>query len=88
MIENSGRLAFKTPSSRYRRTPGGTVPLRVPHKQELGVQSWVQLEGLFQLKMVRKLRQINESLIGYEPEGREFLSRGSSARVVPNRKLH
>ena len=24
--------------------------------------------------MVRKLRQINESLIGYEPEGREFES--------------
>ena len=38
------------------------------------VQSWVQLEGLFQPKMARKLRQINESLIGYEPEGREFES--------------
>jgi hypothetical protein len=24
--------------------------------------------------LVRKLRQINESLIGYEPEGREFES--------------
>jgi hypothetical protein len=30
--------------------------------------------GIFQPTMVRKLRQINESLIGYEPEGREFES--------------
>jgi hypothetical protein len=34
---------------------------------------WVQLEGLFQSKMARKLRQINESLIGYELEDRAFL---------------
>jgi endogenous inhibitor of DNA gyrase (YacG/DUF329 family) len=40
----------------------------------LWVQSWVQLEAHFQLKMVRKLRQINESVDGYEPEGREFES--------------
>jgi hypothetical protein len=34
----------------------------------------LDLDGLFQSKMVRKLRQINESLIGYEPKGREFES--------------
>jgi hypothetical protein len=28
------------------------------------VQSWVQLEAFFQPKMARKLRQINESLMG------------------------
>jgi hypothetical protein len=45
------------------------------HAEPVGlVQSWVQLEGLFQPKMARKLRQINESLIGYEPEGRELES--------------
>src|SRR5205814_8297317 len=38
------------------------------------VQSWVQLEAHFQLKLLRKLRQTNETLIGYEPEGREFES--------------
>ena len=38
------------------------------------VQSWVQLEGRFQPILVRKLCQINESLIGYEREGREFES--------------
>ena len=43
-------------------------------KRKTWVQSWVQLEGLFSPKMVGKLRQINESLIGYEPEGREFES--------------
>ena len=32
------------------------------------VQSWVQLEAPFQPKMARKLRQINESLIGYESD--------------------
>ena len=39
-----------------------------PLPAKFWVQSWVQLEGLFQPKMARKLRQINESLIGYEPE--------------------
>ena len=38
------------------------------------VQSWVQQKDLFWPKLVRKLRQINESLNGYEPEGREFES--------------
>ena len=47
------------------------------------VQSWVQLEGLFQPKMVRKLRQINESLIGYEPEGREFESLRAHHSLLP-----
>lgn len=38
------------------------------------VQSWVKLSVIFQPKLVRKLRQINEKLAGYEPIGREFES--------------
>jgi hypothetical protein len=50
------------------------LPLFFFNMQGHWVQSWVQLDGLFQPKTVRKLRQINESFIGYEPEGREFES--------------
>jgi hypothetical protein len=49
-------------------------------RQKTWVQSWVQLEGLFQPKVARKLRQINDSLIGYEPEGRHFPNPQKSAR--------
>ena len=70
-------------SGRVRRTPlvrgmeadsRGTSHRTDLQAVEIWVQSWVQLEGLFQPILVRKLRQINESLIGYEPEGREFES--------------
>ena len=38
------------------------------------VQSWVQQNPLFCLKMARKSRRTNKSVYGYEPEGREFES--------------
>jgi hypothetical protein len=41
------------------------------------VQSWVQLEGLFQPKMARELSQINERVIDYEPESGVRVSRGA-----------
>jgi hypothetical protein len=46
-------------------------------KGKFGSQSWVQLEGLFQPILVRKLRQINDSLLGYDQKV------GSSTGVLP-----
>jgi hypothetical protein len=45
-------------------------PVAAAQQLKSWVQSWVQLEGLSQPKIDRKLRRINERLNGYEPGGR------------------
>jgi hypothetical protein len=79
----SGALADSIAFANLTRSPDSGGPGVGFSGTGTWVQSWVQLEGLFQPILVRKLRQINESLIGYEPEGRELESLRRT--IVPSR---